>query len=699
MAITKVYLTQYSASVDDSPVLLLGTKDSYGNEQLQIIRSPEWEDLIITVTFAAGDTPLASPVLVPEDGLIDVPAGATAERLPLEACGVITFCGVAAGVQRISTSLPYLVSDHGPVEGTVPAPTPSEWEQFVAQVKSDADWAKKGAADAEDAASDAKKALESTGAAVEDAKNAAAAAAQSAKEAAAESGKVKESAKSAVSDIDAAKKAALTDIDSAKNSAVSEVNDAGAAQTKAVASAGSAALASIGSAQQTTVQAVQQAGTAEAEKVNSAGAAQTKAVQDEGAGQVQAVTESGNTQAQRLTALVPEVYTKVEADGRYAPIGAAIKVSGKGTGLVSLSPTVAWGMLGLKLYGRSTQEDMPSPENSVQIESAGQNEIIDATVVGSNVFEVEEASIQDSGLTISIKDSVVEVGGTPTKNVDFYIFGNSSPETKRTYPKGALASFQNNMQNPASVQLIIRTSTNGTLFGIDQLNNALGKGPVEIYGVFFRFLYASYTGGGTLWFGIGYGSNLPSKPVVPQLLPIQTTNGLSGIAVDSGGNWTDEIGQQWLSDVVDFEAGTKTQYVFQEELELKYSSQYARYEGVVSNEIKAGSLLCLCDKGVYKITPTNSGECRVVPNSQQFILKSDVEVDSCTVLYVLADPIITPLTDDELAAYAALTTYPGTTNIIAPDCGIEASAVGDATQIITNITDKIAVLESSATGI
>lgn len=133
MAITKVYLTQYSASVDDSPVLLLGTKDSYGNEQLQIIRSPEWEDLIITATFAAGDTPLVSPVLVPEDGLIDVPAGATAERLPLEECGVITFCGVADGVQRISTSLPYLVSDHGPVEGTVPAPTPSEWEQLVAE--------------------------------------------------------------------------------------------------------------------------------------------------------------------------------------------------------------------------------------------------------------------------------------------------------------------------------------------------------------------------------------------------------------------------------------------------------------------------------------------------------------------------------------------------------------------------------------
>lgn len=184
MAITKVYLTQYSASVDDSPVLLLGTKDSYGNEQLQIIRSPEWEDLIITATFSAGDTPLASPVLVPEDGLIDVPAGATAVRLPLEECGVITFCGVADGVQRISTSLPYLVSDHGPVEGTVPAPTPSEWEQFVSQVKGDADRAENAAIKTEDAANRAEQAAENAAASEKSAAKSSATALQSANAAA-----------------------------------------------------------------------------------------------------------------------------------------------------------------------------------------------------------------------------------------------------------------------------------------------------------------------------------------------------------------------------------------------------------------------------------------------------------------------------------------------------------------------------------
>ena len=602
MAITKVYLTQYSASVDDSPVLLLGTKDSYGNEQLQIIRSPEWEDLIITATFAAGDTPLASPVLVPEDGLIDVPAGATAERLPLEACGVITFCGVADGVQRISTSLPYLVSDHGPIKGTVPAPTPSEWEQFVAQVKSDADRAKQGAADAENAANAAKESLDEIGTAVEDAKNAAAAAAQSAKEAAAESGKVQEAAKSAVSDIDAAMKAALPDIDSAKNSAVSEVNDAGATQTKAVASAGSAALASIGNAQQTTVQAVQQAGTAEAEKVNSAGAAQTKAVQDEGAEQVQAVTEAGDTQAQRLTALVPEVYTKAESDGRYAPIGAAIKVSGKGTGLVSLSPTVAWGMQGLKLYGRSWQDGTPSTETEVPIQDAGQS----------------------GQINVQITD-----GGSKS-----------------------------------------------------------------------------------------------------QQLPILTPDGLPGIPVNSGGTWTDEDGQQWVSDVVDLAVGTKTQNVYTLRVSdylntlakssnpsgdtyyISVQSEHItipnqdnnRNFGMLSNYFEAGNAYFNTIK--FDIANIISdiqqprfcfGPIGSMPTLED--AKAWFEAHDVILMYPLATPTTTTLDDETVAAYKALQSHPGTTNVLAPDCGIEASAVGDATQIIANITQKVAALESAATGI
>ena len=130
-----INLNDYSASTPGGPFLLLGTYDSYGIEQLQIITGPEWQGLTITVTFSAGGTALAPPIVVPENGIIDVPPGATAQALPASAPGVIVFRGVSDGVQRISTNILYIVLNHGPVDGTAPAPTPSEWEQYIQQVQ------------------------------------------------------------------------------------------------------------------------------------------------------------------------------------------------------------------------------------------------------------------------------------------------------------------------------------------------------------------------------------------------------------------------------------------------------------------------------------------------------------------------------------------------------------------------------------
>lgn len=47
----------------------------------------------------------------------------------------------------------------------------------------------------------------------------------------------------------------------------------------------------------------------------------------------------------------------------------------------------------------------------------------------------------------------------------------------------------------------------------------------------------------------------------PQTLTIQTPNGLPGIPVDSGGNYTDENGQQWICDEIDLKRGKYVQRV------------------------------------------------------------------------------------------------------------------------------------------
>ena len=157
--IQTVNLTGYKAQVNGAQYLRLGTWDSYGIEQLQIVPGPEWTGLVIKAVFvtAAGTT----PVVVPESGLINVPPEATAQALGVESPGMIVFSGVAAGVQRITCNLLYLVSDHAPIDGTAPEPTPDEWAQFVAMVQQYAQQAGQSATEAAGSATDAKKSADS----------------------------------------------------------------------------------------------------------------------------------------------------------------------------------------------------------------------------------------------------------------------------------------------------------------------------------------------------------------------------------------------------------------------------------------------------------------------------------------------------------------------------------------------------------
>lgn len=132
--IHEIRLNQYSAvPADRTRRFSLGTKDSYGIEQLRIVPGEGWDGLTITATFHPPEGE-AVQVIVPADGLIDVPPEATrsGSELPLK-YGKIVFAGVADGMQRISCNLPYTVLDHAPVEGAESSgPAPSWYEQAAA---------------------------------------------------------------------------------------------------------------------------------------------------------------------------------------------------------------------------------------------------------------------------------------------------------------------------------------------------------------------------------------------------------------------------------------------------------------------------------------------------------------------------------------------------------------------------------------
>ena len=63
----------------------------------------------------------------------------------------------------------------------------------------------------------------------------------------------------------------------------------------------------------------------------------------------------------------------------------------------------------------------------------------------------------------------------------------------------------------------------------------------------------------------------------PQTLDFATPNGFRGILVDSGGNYTDESGQQWICDEADFERGVYVQRVKKIDLKALKFHKSARF--------------------------------------------------------------------------------------------------------------------------
>lgn len=162
----------------------------------------------------------------------------------------------------------------------------------------------------------------------------------------------------------------------------------------------------------------------------------------------------------------------------------------------------------------------------------------------------------------------------------------------------------------------------------------------------------------------------------PQTLTLSTPNGLPGIMVTSGGNYTDENGQQWICDEVDFERGVYVQRIYIVDIaELEYS---------------AGTILQTVKRIFYKISVpstgvTNKGYCTRLTYSANYSadnphfyineerivvfipLDTTIKPKEYLAQYVLATPIETPLSETDIAAYRALTTYKGTT-ILESEC-------------------------------
>ena len=737
MALHEVQLKGYSVRPGN---LSLGTYDSYGIEQLHVTADDSWDGLDILAVFHAPDW-TATKVVVGADGMLNVPPEATAKQA---GNGRIVFVGLAENVQRITVDMGYNIKPHSDIEGDNPGtPTPD----VVQQILENSNHAVSIATAAQDAAENARQAAEDAaqkaGEGAGGAAQSAAAAKKSAEEAAASSesaaGKAEESASSASAAAENAR-AAQTAQGSAENAAQAAADAAGAAR-QAAGVAGSAAKASSTSAGE-AAQSAEAAETAKkkaedaakkaleaktgsenalqdadaakdaasgyadaaAEKATAAAASEKNAAKSENSAADSAAAakksaEDADNTANSIKDSMAQISENKEAVSQLKEDTAALKkrqnvLVGSETGNpASCDDAFAAPLCGLTVYGKSTQDGTPSPDNPVPIVSAGDGGSVAVKVTGRNLLNIPDGSATARGLTVTAKDGLISISGTAISSG--YAWSNIQP-----FITSGVVILSSSITSP-KVKLVSETWGVVLTSGIaDKMSNMATR----IVFIVTEGQTYNLTG---VKVQLELGTTATTyEPYHEQLLTLPTPNGLPGIPVTSGGNYTDQNGQQWVCDEIDLERGVKVQRVNIVDLST------CKITGTTEFAVTRRLTILLPIRG-------HDYKTKALCNKLQFITSFDKDVqhfyvDKNNVLifipigaknpeegeyilfYALATPIETPLTPAEIAAYKAITAYAPDTVVQASDgAGIKLDYQRDVNLVVKNLEDAIASMTTT----
>lgn len=327
----------------------------------------------------------------------------------------------------------------------------------------------------------------------------------------------------------------------------------------------------------------------------------------------------------------------------------------------------------------------PSPEYPQEIKSAGQSGEIGVTVTGTNLLPFEVGQ-KGNGFEVFADGVQVDVD----RKTDIYAVGQNNDNVESGYDEFALMTagkyyIYSGTQDVYLYVVVWRKGKNvvlGYSVGTDAEQIEIMDG--DKFRIFLRTT-AAFKGKVKAMITrtpMNATSYEPYKPA--QTLIIPTPNGLPGIPVSSGGNYTDADGQQWVCDEVDFKKGVYVQRVATETPKAKWKNfeetadvpNRYRISGALVNIYRDGSTKCLISHGIYAnwgIAPgwaLNSTTFYYHPKedvtkeeAKEQILGFINSANPLTFLGQLETPIEKPLTTEQLATYKALRTYSPTTTV------------------------------------
>lgn len=379
--------------------------------------------------------------------------------------------------------------------------------------------------------------------------------------------------------------------------------------------------------------------------------------------------------------------------------------TGTTTGTYTIKPMLNSGSTALPWEPYTGGKTSPSPDYPQEIEIPGSEGNVGVNVTGAQLAPINKAK-SNEGITVSFNsDGSLNITGTPNRQYISVLYEDVELEPGDYYVTSGLSEpgrmiLQVVVFKPSGTKYYINTG-----FTIDGTETR----------IVCNIIYNSATIQAINLFNfkpmLNAGSTaLPWEPYhTPQKLIISIPNGLPGIPVDSGGNYTDESGQQWVCDEVDFKRGKYVQRVKKLELlsssnwmisNSRYRIYFALSDGlimfrfpVISNYFVAGfwgddeAGTIAFGNGVQALIGVSTQDFEDIDAFKAWLDEKSIEGDPCYVIYPLATPIETDLSEEELTAYAALrTNYPTTvvTSDSDPEVGIEVEYVADTQKYIDN---------------
>lgn len=473
-------------------VLVLGTWDSYGTEQLLLRHGPEWEGLAIDATFHNVPNDEGVTVLADTDGLVPVPPEAC---MRASKYATITIRGVQDGVQRISCNLPYMVLDHAQVPGANSTATPSENAQALTQMQALRD----GAVDAKNQAEAARDAAANSAAEAKEYETNAGQSATAAKTA-------QKAAASSASSASTFASTATTQAAAAKSSATTAKASEAAAEKSAKEAAASAA--NLDSAVNTATQkAAAASASAEAAKASESAAASSEAAARKYANSAELAAKTAGEAAAEKLQQMQAIHDDVTAKQAQAATDATAAEKAK-------------------VAAEAAQKDAAASKAAAANSSVAAKTSEDAAAKSAADADSTANSINNSMMQIAANKEAV----------------SQLKEDTTALQKRQNVLVGSETGNPIAVD----DAFAAPLCGLNVYGRSTQDGtptpdaPVPI---------VSAGDGGTIAVTLSDGNGKM------QTLTLPTPTGLPGIPVATSGNYTDPQGQNWVCDEVDLERG------------------------------------------------------------------------------------------------------------------------------------------------